>query len=285
LSDYWIELARKNSSFGQMQVLQTLDGERRYYLNDFLTQNTYDPNEKKSISLFTYMLKGLAEIYTTKIERALCIGMGVGIVPMALARDGVQVDVVEINPGILPLAAQYFNFERDKVAVTIGDGRYFLNQTPHQYDAIILDAFLGDSSPSHLITHQAFTSMKKVLKPEGVLVMNSFSDFKSGKDFFCGSLHKTMSSVFKSVVIHDGDNGNVFFVASGKDNFQRLREPNLRDVHAHCYEEVRSTYDRFKKPDASAGIILTDDFNPVDFFDAKNRETLRSALAWGMHGK
>ncbi len=283
--DYWIEVVKQNSSFGQMQVIQTVDGDRRYYLNDFLTQNTYDPNEKKSISLFTYMLKGLAEIYTPKIERVLCIGMGVGIVPMAFAHEGVKVDVVEINPSIVPLATRFFNFEPDKVSLTIGDGRHYLTQTPHQYDAIILDAFLGDSSPSHLITQQSFTSMKKLLKPEGVLVMNSFSDFKSGKDFFCGSLFKTMSDVFKSVVIHDGDNGNVFFVASAKNALERMRQPNLQGVHSHCFEEVKSTYDRFKKPDASAGIILTDDYNPVDFFDAKNRESLRTSLAWGMRGK
>jgi spermidine synthase len=49
---------------------------------------------------------------------------------------------------------------------------------------IILDAFLGDSSPSHLMTKEAFESMRNLLKPGGVLVINSFGDLESGRDFF-----------------------------------------------------------------------------------------------------
>jgi hypothetical protein len=32
-------------------------------------------------------------------------------------------------------------------------------------------------------------------------------------------------------------------------------------------------------PDPNAGIVLTDDFNPVEFYDAANREQHRRALA------
>ncbi|HZO84011.1 MAG TPA: fused MFS/spermidine synthase, partial [Verrucomicrobiae bacterium] len=53
------ELARHNSEFGLLQVIQEKTSPRRYYLNDYLTQNTYDTQEKKSISMFTYMLYGL----------------------------------------------------------------------------------------------------------------------------------------------------------------------------------------------------------------------------------
>jgi len=76
-----------------------------YYLNDYLTQNGYDTNRKQSVYAFTYMLHGLAHAYTERIESALCIGMGIGIVPMQLAREGVSVDVVEINPAVVARAA------------------------------------------------------------------------------------------------------------------------------------------------------------------------------------
>ena len=36
-----IELYRKNSNFGLLQVIQEAHGPLRYYLNDYLTQNTY----------------------------------------------------------------------------------------------------------------------------------------------------------------------------------------------------------------------------------------------------
>src|SRR5688572_3398224 len=55
-----------NSNFGMLQVLETERG--RFYLNDYLLQNTYDPATRKSTSLFTYMLNGLAGVYTTNLQ-------------------------------------------------------------------------------------------------------------------------------------------------------------------------------------------------------------------------
>ena len=40
------ELHRGNSNFGLLQVLQENGGVRRLYLNDYLTQNTYDANRR-----------------------------------------------------------------------------------------------------------------------------------------------------------------------------------------------------------------------------------------------
>jgi len=71
------ELYFGNSHFGQIQVLERNDG-RRYYLNDFLVQNTYDPERKQSVSQFTYLLSGLARAYVTNVNDVLCIGLGVG---------------------------------------------------------------------------------------------------------------------------------------------------------------------------------------------------------------
>ena len=42
---------------------------------------------------------------------------------------------------------------------TDGEDGHFLGST-EEYDAVILDAFLGDSSPSHLMTQEAFAAMR-----------------------------------------------------------------------------------------------------------------------------
>jgi len=76
----------------------------------------------------------------------------VGIVPRDFASQGARVDVVEINPAVVKVATQYFDFQPEKVQLTIDDGRHALNRCQKKYDAVILDAFLGDSSPSHLLT-------------------------------------------------------------------------------------------------------------------------------------
>jgi predicted membrane-bound spermidine synthase len=273
------EIFRGNSNFGLMQVVQNQAGDRRFYLNDFLTQNIYDPVLRKSVASFTYMLHGLAHAYMPRIHEALCIGMGVGIVPMLLAREGVRVDLVEINPAVVPVAQKYFDFDPQRVHLIIGDGRYILNRCAHQYDAIFLDAFLGDSSPSHLLTRQAFQAMRQALTANGVLVINSFGDFKPGHTFFCASLDKTLRSVFASVLIHDGGNGNVYFVASAKSSLQILSPPDLSQVHPDCVDTVRQTFTRIRPAPPGRAYVLTDDYNPVEFYDAGNREHLRKQLA------
>jgi len=273
------EIFRANSNFGLLQVIQLNDNPERDYLNDYLIQNTYDTNEQKSVSLFTFMLHGLAKVYTTNIEDVLCIGMGVGIVPMEFVREGARVDVAEINPAVVPVARDFFGLQPEKLNLALTDGRYFLNQTKKQYDAIILDAFLGDSSPSHLMTREAFASMRRALRPGGVLVINTFAVLEGDHDFFGASLFKTLQSVFPSVLIHSGRYGNTLFVASPKHELKFIRQPDYSQVHPRALEQVRETYWRLREPHPDHGRVLTDDYNPVEFYDAVNRESTRKSLA------
>ncbi len=280
-----VELYHANSNFGMLQVLQEKDGPRRLYVNDYLTQNTYDTNAHQSISMFTYMLHLLARAYTPRIDDVLCIGLGVGVVPMEFARDGAKVDVIEINPAVVPLGERFFDLEPKRLNISFGDGRYFVNRAAKQYDAIILDAFLGDSCPSHLMTREAFTAMRRNLKPEGTLVINTFADLRAGQDFFAASLHKTLQAVFPSVRIHSvkREDRNTLFVASSNPNLAILHPANFDQVHGNCVSEVRDAFETLRLTDPNHGIVLTDDFNPVEFKDAKNRENLRRNLAVSMH--
>ena len=279
------EVLRRNSDFGMLQVFETFGGARRYYLNDYLTQNTYDPEAKQSVSLFTYGLHGFAQVYTPAIKDVLCIGMGVGIVPMQFAREGANVDVVEINGAVVDVAREHFDLEPAKLNLTIGDGRQFVNAAKTQYDAVILDAFLGDSSPSHLMTKEAFTAMRRALRPDGVLVINSFGDFETGQDFFTASLDKTLKAVFGTVRIHASGNGNVFFVATPAKELKQHRTMDFAAMHPTVRQQARDALEGIKEANLKSGIVLTDDFNPVEFHDAKNREQFRRQLAFSMRPK
>ncbi len=278
------ELFRGNSNFGLLQVVQNTQSTHRFYLNDYLTQNTYDIKEHKSISMFTYMLHRLARAYSPRVDDVLCIGMGIGIVPMEFARDGARVDIVEINPAVVPVAQKFFNFDPAKVNITIGDGRYFVNRSARSYDAVILDAFLGDSCPSHLMTREAFSGMKRLLRPEGVLVINTFADLDR-KDFFGASLFKTLTNVFASVLIHAGRNGNTLFVCSARPQLTMVHPPDFAGVYEGCLGLVKDAFASLREPDPRHGLVLTDDYNPVEFYDAANREALRKNLALHAGGR
>lgn len=283
-----------NSNFGMLQVMDVDD--TRYYMNDYLVQNTYDPAARQSTSVFTYMLHGLGRVYTTNVQDVLCIGLGVGIAPMAYARDGAKVDVVEINPAVVPVAQRWFDLEPAKLHIIIGDGRPYLNKCQKKYDVIALDAFLGDGSPAHLMTREAFAAMHRVLKPGGTLVINSFASFEEGQDFFAASLYRTLTNVFANVRVHtSGFRRNTFYVAADHSMDAFVREPDYSRVHLSVKDEAEAAYGGIVQPASvplsrnsllpDHGRVLTDDYNPVDYFDVKNRETIRRNLAMGMKSR
>jgi predicted membrane-bound spermidine synthase len=274
-----VELFRGNSHFGVLQVVDRLDGGCRFYLNDGLTQNTYDPDRKLSVSHFTYALSGLARAYTTNINDVLCIGLGVGIVPMEFARQGARVDVVEINPAVVAVGVRFFDLQTNKLNLTLDDGRHFLNRCRKQYDTVILDAFLGDSSPSHLLTREAFASIRRVLRPGGTLVINSFGNLEESKDFFAASMNKTLKAVFQAVRAHTSGDGGIFFVASDRAVLEFVHPPDLANVHPEVLQDTQATYDGVVDISTEHGRVLTDDYNPAEFYDARNREDLRRRLA------
>lgn len=277
------EQARVNSSFGLLQVVENEWGTRRYFLHDLVTQNGYEPRSQRSASMFTYVLYGLARGYTSELRDALCIGMGIGIVPRQLAHDGVRVDVVEINPEVPRIAQHFFDFDTNQVRLYPGDGRYFLRTTTNQYDAVVLDAFVGESSPAHLMTQEAFAEMRRCLRPGGVLVINSFGDFTPGRDFFVSSLARTLEAVFGSVRIHAAHSGNVFFVASSEADLQVRRPVDFSDAPDAVRAAAEGAYAGQREVAPGRGQVLTDGFNPVEFFDAGNREELRRRLAFSYH--
>jgi spermidine synthase len=281
----WREIYRANSNFGRLQVLERTDGSLRYYFNDYLAQNTYAPATKRSMSLFTYALHEFARGYRPNPTDVLCIGLGIGIVPMQFAREGARVQAVEINPAVLPMAERFFDFDRSKIALAFDDGRHFLNRDPRHYDAIVLDAFLGDSSPAHLMSREAFTAMQRRLKPGGVLVMNTFGDNAPGRNFFSASLAKTLATVFRQVRVHAAGNGNVFLVAGNAEAFTLPPEPPLTDAPAEVQGQLRSAWTTHLTFDPSDGLVLTDDYNPADYFDAHNRELFRQNMARSLRGR
>jgi spermidine synthase len=274
-----VELFRGNSHFGELQVIDGREGSSRFYLNDNLVQNIYDPDRKQSKATFTYMLSALARAYTTNIQDVLCIGLGMGMVPMDFAKSGVKVDVVEINPAVLPVAQHYFDFHPEKCRITFDDGRHYLNRCRKKYDVVVLDAFLGDSSPSHLLTREAFASIRSVLRPGGTLVLNCFGELEDGRDFFATSLNQTLKAVFAGVRLHSVARGAIFFAATDHPIPAFAKEPDLTEVHPDVEPEVEALLHSHLDASPDHGLVLRDDYNPVEFYDARNREQIRRRLA------
>lgn len=116
---------------------------------------------------------GLA--FTNQVERILVIGLGAGNIPMFLRKyyPITHIDVVDVDPQIISLAKQYFNFSEDRsLHAYAQDGRKFIAHVQAPYDLIFLDAFTGAGIPEHLATKEFLLALKKALKLSGVIIAN-----------------------------------------------------------------------------------------------------------------
>jgi len=143
---------------------------------------------------------GLA--FTEKLDRILVLGLGAGNIPMFLRKyySDALIDVVDIDPQIIVLAKQYFNFlEDDLLRAHVQDGRTFIENTQKPYDLIFLDAYTAAGIPKHFGTKEFLLALKKALKPSGAIVTNMWSTPKVNPLY--KSMLRTYQEVFHEVYI------------------------------------------------------------------------------------
>ncbi len=104
------------------------------------------------------------------------IGLGTGTTA-AYGRSGDLIRFYEINPQVVDLAQKHFRYMSDsqaKVEVALGDARLTLErERGPQFDLIAVDAFSGDSIPTHLLTIEALDAYISRLKPGGALLIHT----------------------------------------------------------------------------------------------------------------
>ncbi|MGC1676543.1 MAG: hypothetical protein WA740_03330 [Candidatus Binataceae bacterium] len=110
------------------------------------------------------------------------VGLGVGAMA-AWGRPGDYFLFYEINPADIDVATSpdaYFTFLRDssaKVKIVPGDARLSMERElaaghSQQFDVLVIDAFNGDTIPTHLLTLEAMRDYLRELKPDGVLAVH-----------------------------------------------------------------------------------------------------------------
>lgn len=114
------------------------------------------------------------------------IGLGAGVLA-CYQQPHQPFTFYEIDPTVLRIAQdrRYFTFLSDcasGVRVVLGDARLRLRDAPtHAYGMIVVDAFSGDSIPTHLLTREALALYLTKLAPKGVLafhVSNRYLDLE-----------------------------------------------------------------------------------------------------------
>ena len=130
-------------------------------------------------------------------KKMLIWGLGAGVFARAMAEAGVEVTVIEIDPMSEKVAREHFGLP-PSVRVIVGDARtetVILQQKRETYDVIVLDAFSGDTPPFHLLTQEAFQTLRE-LAPGGLIVANIVGGTSGPASKVVSSVVATMESVF-----------------------------------------------------------------------------------------
>jgi len=221
---------------------------RNLYIDGGIMWSIYRSNILKTVPGWKYIdiLEQTTQINSSK--KILSLGIGVGLLPMKLIQDEtVHVDAVDINEKIIQVAKQYFGLvTTPNLSLHVDDARMFLKHTNKKYDSIIFDISKhqeGDYTiPFHLATKEFFKLVKTHLHEKGI-----FSAMVVDDDFIASEV-LTLSSVFKYVVVYKGP----VWVVIASDS-----ELDLQQISTEKFVNIEDI-------DLSKGIVITDDFAPID---------------------
>jgi spermidine synthase len=261
-------LALEQSPYGELRVIE--HKEFRYLLIDggMHTIVQRDDNAPRQ----PYILAGeTAALTFARPGRALLLGLGGGSMARVLARDGWEVDAVDIDPAIAKLAARFFRLDPGHASVTVADARRYLRETRESWSFMFFDVYASGSMPLHVATAEAFAEARRHLAPGGAIALNV--EGIGWHDPLIHALAATLGSSFPHVVALPTSEppnqlGNVVLVASDHElelDEDALGDPvgSLPDEYEHwCVLQRRHAWDNRFTP--GHGRVLTDDWNPAD---------------------
>ena len=222
----------------------------------------------------------VATAYADEPKKLLMFGLGGGAVSTYLGRfmPDAAVEVVEIDPKVIEAAKIYFGLqETSRHRYITGDARVFLTRSQELYDLILVDAYLGDRVPFHLLTKEFYTLVKQRLARGGAAAFNVHDGTK-----LYASTVKTLGEVFPTVDLYSTGQSEVIAVASARpapDGAELdARAAALQKRYAFRFPLPTLVKVRMTNPKAQAtgGVLLTDDFAPVDVYNETGNRRRRN---------
>ncbi len=227
---------------------------------------------------------------TDRSLRAFFIGGGGFVYPryMEATYPMARIDVAEIDPAVKAAAQAVLDLPPDGlsgVRTHIMDARNFVDDRlranrnssdPVLYDFIYGDAFNDLSVPYHLTTMEFNEKLARLLAPDGVYMINIIDIYREGLGRFLGSFVSTTLETFPYVYVFSSDSEgptldrDTFVVACGRQPLDIFRLGSRRadleyEGRLFAWSQAGVRGGEMETVLARArGMILTDDFAPVD---------------------
>ncbi len=176
-----------------------------------------------------------------------------------------SMDVVEIDEDITEIAKEYFYLNKliddydlnnnNRLGLIAEDGRTYLNKNTKKYDAILNDAFAGESPAETLTTIEAAQKVYNSLTENGLYLSNVISSIYGENSDFIKAEVNTLKQVFK----------NVYVVPCNDYNNYELVQNNM----VIATDDTLSLENSISLDIPDDTIILTDNYCPVDSLTPK----------------
>ncbi|MGD8871030.1 MAG: fused MFS/spermidine synthase [Gemmatimonadota bacterium] len=206
----------------------------------------------------------LVEPVVDDVESMLVLGGAALTLPVAFQRrrPDMHIEVVEIDPVVTQLAERYFAYgerEYPHIQVVHEDARVFLRASDERFGLLYLDVFDHLLTvPWTLVTVDAVQDMADRLAPGGLFVANVLSPLEGSGTGFIEHFRATLEAVFADVHLYLTEPGGDPVVTQNLIVVASLEPGGTPPANWATEAEV-----------ASASRILTDDWAPVEYLQAK----------------
>jgi len=206
-------------------------------------------------------------LLSDSIDNVLFVGGGGFSGPKRFVEEGVSVDVVELDQGVIDTAKTYFNVsESNNLQIHTGDGRDFLQRTNKTFDVVFLDAYRKYKVPFHLTTKEFITRIYEKTTPTGMVFSNVIGTSSGPGSEFSRAQYKTINSVFDTTYYFPTSDVNVAqnIEIIGTKQPRITQRELLRRNQDYTRMDLSTEIQQLQQPNTSDVPILQDDYAPVE---------------------
>jgi len=274
---YWTVVHKAEGLMGRVVVADLPFDETitwRYLFVDGIPQSyvTLPSNESGAPYVHALSIRAAAK---PAGSRALLLGLGAGSLVSELKSLGIATDAVEIDARIEIVARRHFSLP-DDCRVFVDDARHHLLVSGETYDLVIVDCFSGERIPGHLLTLEAFESVKRRLRPGGAILIN-YTGFVAGRPGYGSrSIAATLAEAgFRVSALATGsDESGRNLIITGSLGDTELGAPAKTNACCGPHAAALVAVDLSKEP----AMVLTDDRGELELFNVDYHEHLRSRI-------
>lgn len=258
---------KRETPYNLIKVTRHKNGRLFLKLNSNLwIHSIYNPDSELTGSYYDYV--NIAPVIADAKD-VLVLGMGAGTsVRQLLHFFDVNVDAVEIDPGIIETGKDFFGLqESSRLRIYAEDARPFLQNTDKKYDVINLDVYHGGIyAPFYVLTKEFFRSVYDHLNQDGVLAINVICTYKKeNRTLLVNAVGKTIDTVFPSIYKIEMFQNYLLIATKSATGLETIKgrldayngNPELKEVMQSGLAAISHL------PISDDAIVLTDDRSPV----------------------